>query len=173
MLPGAVANQFVTGGFAGPFCLWCRSRSDPFLLQHRSRGGRERSFGSKAKVPFPLTRSRPSFARLIAERAKQTASAMKHLGYSSQLGVQRATVLGEYFAFELGFHSHTCHALLQPLRVSDACDCFVVRLADGVAVGTFGNGPRADRDLPPDLPPFSGPLVSRVCSPFVCHHSAA
>ncbi len=24
-----------------------------------------------------------------------------------------------------------------------------------------------------DLPPFSGPLVSRVCSPFVCHHSAA
>ena len=26
---------------------------------------------------------------------------------------------------------------------------------------------------PPDLPLFSGPLVSRVCSPFVCHHSAA
>lgn len=24
-----------------------------------------------------------------------------------------------------------------------------------------------------DLPLFSGPLVSRVCSPFVCHHSAA
>ena len=24
-----------------------------------------------------------------------------------------------------------------------------------------------------DLPPFSGPLVNRVCSPFVCHHSAA
>ena len=24
-----------------------------------------------------------------------------------------------------------------------------------------------------DLPPFSGPPVSRVCSPFVCHHSAA
>jgi hypothetical protein len=25
----------------------------------------------------------------------------------------------------------------------------------------------------PDLPLFSGPLVNRVCSPFVCHHSAA
>ena len=24
-----------------------------------------------------------------------------------------------------------------------------------------------------DLPVFSGPLVNRVCSPFVCHHSAA
>ncbi len=24
-----------------------------------------------------------------------------------------------------------------------------------------------------DLPLFSGPLVNRVCSPFVCHHSAA
>ena len=24
-----------------------------------------------------------------------------------------------------------------------------------------------------DLPQFSGPLINRVCSPFVCHHSAA
>jgi hypothetical protein len=27
--------------------------------------------------------------------------------------------------------------------------------------------------VPVDLPLFSGPLVNRVCSPFVCHHSAA
>ncbi|WP_290777185.1 hypothetical protein [Hoeflea sp.] len=25
----------------------------------------------------------------------------------------------------------------------------------------------------PDLPLFSGPLLNRACSPFVCHHSAA
>lgn len=38
----------------------------------------------------------------------------------------------------------------------------------GMDIETF-----SPHGVPIDLPLFSGPFVSRACSPFVCHHSAA
>ena len=45
----------------------------------------------------------------------------------------------------------------------------VIGLHDFQQLGHAGSANGGDIDLPL----FSGPLVNQVCSPFVCHHSAA
>ena len=60
-------------------------------------------------------------------------------------------MLTEDLVFEFGVHSHTRHALPQPLGVTYTFDCLVVSLARSVTVGKIGEFPGAIRDITPTL----------------------